>query len=162
MPVHADAPVAVLSGFLDALGSLDPDRAFSYFATDGTFAFPYAPPGMPAQARGEKQLAAMLRGMAMFDDIAIYDREVHATDDAEVAIATFAARAHLRGGRPYANRYVSVARIRDGRILEYSEYFGPIALITAFPWGRRLQVLALLAMPAQAREWVLRRLGRRR
>jgi ketosteroid isomerase-like protein len=160
--VDTDSAVVVLSGFIDALGSLDPDRAIEYFADEGTFAFPYAPPGMPALARGREEVMKLLRGMAMFETIEIHDREVHATDDPELAFATFGSRARLRGAGPYANRYVSRARVRDGRIVEYQEHFGPLALLAALPLRRRLPMLALVALPPQAADWALRRLRRGR
>lgn len=162
MTAHSDSAVDVLSGLIDALGSLDPDRAFAYFADEGTFAFPFAPPGMPGLARGGKEVMKLLRGMAMFETIELHDREVHATDDPELAFATFKSQAQLRGGGPYANRYVSIARVRDGRIIEYQEHFGPLALIAALPPPRRLSVLVLVALPPKVSGWLLRRLGRGR
>jgi hypothetical protein len=65
----------------------------------------------------------------------------------------------LRGGRPYANRYVSRARVREGRIVEYQEHFGPLALIAALPPRRRVAMLTLVALPPRAAAWLLRRLG---
>lgn len=162
MTEHADSAVDVLSGFLDALGSLDAERAFGYFAEEGTFAFPFAPPGMPALARGGKEVMRILRGMAMFEAIELHDREIHATDDPELAVATFASRARLRGAGPYANRYVSLARVRDGRIIEYQEHFGPFALIAALPLRRRLPMLAMAALPPKALRALLTRLGHAR
>jgi ketosteroid isomerase-like protein len=161
MSEHDVSAVAVLSGFLDAMAALDPHRAFAFFAEEGTFAFPYAPPGMPALARGGEEVLRLLRGMTMFESIDLYDREVHGTDDPELAIATFGSRARLRGGRPYANRYVSLARVRDGRIVEYQEHFGPLALVAALPPGRRFVSLVLAGLPPRASAWALKRLGRR-
>lgn len=34
-------------------------------------------------------------------------------------------------GRPYANTYVTLVIIQDGRILELSEHFNPIPLVEA-------------------------------
>jgi ketosteroid isomerase-like protein len=159
--VDTDSAAIVLSGFLDAMGSLDPDRAIAYFADEGTFAFPYAPPGMPALASGRKEVMALLRGMPMFETIELYDRDVHTTDDPELAFATFGSRARLRGAGPYANRYVSLARVREGRIVEYQEHFGPLALIAALPLRRRLPMLVLAALPPKAAGWALNKRLRR-
>jgi hypothetical protein len=46
-------------------------------------------------------------------NVGLFDREVHATDDSELVFATFNSRAQL-GGRPYVNRYICRARVRDG------------------------------------------------
>lgn len=162
MSDHGDSAVGVLSGFLDALAALDPHRAFEFFAEDGTFAFPFAPPGMPALARGGEDVLKLLRGMAMFESIELYDREVHGTDDPELAVATFGSRAQLRGGRPYANRYVSIARVQNGHIVDYREHFGPLALLAALPPSRRLPMLALAALPPRVAARLLKRLGQNR
>jgi len=160
MATQTNSAVDVLADLIDALGSLDPNRAGALFADDGTFEFPYALPGMPKRVSGRTAVMKVLRGMVMFDRIELYDRDVHATDDSELVFATFNSRAQL-GGRPYANRYICRARVRDGRILEYQEYFGPIPFVAAMPPHRRMTVLALCALPTNVTSWLLKRKSKR-
>jgi ketosteroid isomerase-like protein len=157
-----DTVVGIMTAFLDALGRLDAAGSLALLAEDGVFEFPYAIPGMPAVSRGHAQIRSMMKGMAVITDLELYDMAVHATDDPELAIATFRSRGHLRGGRPYANRYVSTARVRDGKIVEYHEHFDPLALIRALPATQRIPLTALLALPAAAARRLLGLAGRRR
>lgn len=146
----AKSPATVLSAFLDAMADLDPDRAITFFAEDGTFEFPYGLPGMPTRATGRSSVMKVLRGMSMFDWIELYDRCFYETDDPEMAVATFKSHAQA-WGNPYANTYVSLARVRDGHIVEYQEHFEPLALIGALPAPQRLSLLAVLALPRTLR-----------
>ncbi|MFV9453430.1 nuclear transport factor 2 family protein [Rhodococcus sp. NM-2] len=160
MVTHTASAIDVLADLIDAFDALDPDRAGALFADDGTFVFPFAPPGFPAKAAGQREILRLLRKMAVFDRIELYDRELHATEDPEIVFATFASRAQL-SGRPYANRYICRARIRDGRILEYQEHFGPFALIAAMRARQRLAALAFCALPPRVASWIGKRQGGR-
>lgn len=151
----------VLAALIDALGSLDPISAGALFADDSTFEFPYGPPGMPQQVSGIKAVRRVLRGMSMFESIELYDRDVRSTDDPELAFATFRSAATM-GGRPYANRYICRARVRDGQIIEYQEHFGPLPFIASMRAWPRITTLIICALPPRAAAYVLDRTTKKR
>ena len=45
--------------------------------------------------------------------------------------STARGEATMANGKPYRNRYVMLTRIRDGEVLEHTEYLNPLAVMEA-------------------------------
>ena len=116
-----------LRAWLDAIAARDMDTCAAMLADDVVVRVPLAPPGVPPQIEGKAAFEPVLRHVhSLFASYEWFDLELFGTDDEEVAIATAGSRVQLGDGRDYVNDYVVFARVRDGKLVEYREYFDPI------------------------------------
>jgi ketosteroid isomerase-like protein len=109
-----------------------PERA----AGDVVIRLPFAPPDVPNALHGEAaaiaQLSPVWRSQTRFDwrEVAILR-----TEDPELLVTTARSEVLLLSGQNYANSYVILTRIRDGKVVEHTEYFNPLPVIEAFGLG---------------------------
>jgi len=61
-----------------------------------------------------------------------HDVEVHVTRDPDLLFTTARSEAETVWGAPYANIYVFRTRLREGRIVEHTEYFNALPVLEAF------------------------------
>lgn len=61
-----------------------------------------------------------------------HDVAVHATRDPELVFATARSQAETAWGAPYANTYVFRTRLRDGKIVEHTEFFNALPVLEVF------------------------------
>lgn len=102
------------------------------FAADGVMAYPFAPPGHPAELRGREAIRAYFAGMARARELFAMDgveAQTWQTDDPEVVITeiTHHGRSSITG-EPYRFTALGVIRVRGGEIVRYDDYMDPIAL----------------------------------
>jgi uncharacterized protein YbjT (DUF2867 family)/ketosteroid isomerase-like protein len=118
------------------LGSrLDPsaDTFLDMVADDAVMEFPYAPPGVVTRLAGREAIAEHLDnlgGMIEFDRMGA--PVTHETNDPDVIVLEF--EGHGRGvvtGEAYDQQYISVIRLRDGRIVHYRDYWNPLVVLRA-------------------------------
>ena len=145
-------PMAIYSAFLrETLGPrLNPD-AHSYvemLAENGVVEFPYAIPGLPQRLEGRAALAAHLERMAgMIEFTHFADMVKHETSDPEVVILEFNGFGRsVVSGEPYEQRYVSVITIHDGYVVNYKDYWNPVAALRTL----RGQAFVESLMPGRA------------
>jgi len=95
--------------------------------------FPFAPEGSPARLEGRTALYEYLRSYPDFIDVrAIPSLRIYSTDDPNVAIAEWSASGRvLANGNAYEMSYATFVTFRDGFIVNYREYWNPIAFIAA-------------------------------
>src|SRR5271155_3260992 len=86
-------------------------------AEDGVMEFPFALPS-PRRVEGREALAAHIAFLAgRIEFLSVSDVVKHATGDPEVFILEFAGSGRaVATGEPFEQRYISVIRLRDGRI----------------------------------------------
>jgi ketosteroid isomerase-like protein len=117
------------------------------FAPDGVLHYPFAPPGMPRELRGQEAIRAYHRaaqdGRTMLE-IEGVDVVVRETDDPEVVVAEIEHHGHSRAtDGPYRFRALGVIRVRAGEIISYDDYMDPIAMAALL--GRTSELAAALA-----------------
>lgn len=107
-------------------------------AEDVVAEFPFAPEGSPARIEGRAALYAYLRGYPEAIDVrALPTLKTYATDDPAVAIAEWSASGKvLANGNPYEMRYATFVTFRDGLIVNYREYWNPLAFLNAMSGAR--------------------------
>ena len=100
--------------------------------------FPFAPEGSPARIEGRTALYEYLRNYPSFIDVrTIPTLRTYTTDDANVAIAEWSASGTVIGnGNPYEMSYATFVTFRDGLIVNYREYWNPMAFIAAMSGTR--------------------------
>ncbi|PHY22874.1 nuclear transport factor 2 family protein [Caulobacter sp. BP25] len=107
-------------------------------AEDVIAEFPFAPEGSPARIEGRAALYEYLRGYPDAIDVrALPTLKTYATDDPAVAIAEWSASGQvLANGNPYEMRYATFVTFRDGLIVNYREYWNPLAFLNAMSGAR--------------------------
>ena len=117
------------------------------FAVDGVLAYPFAPPGMPAEIAGQDAIRAFLgereasRELFAVEGVEAVVRE---TDDPEVVVTEITHHGWSRvTDGPYRFTALGVIRVRAGRIVRYDDYMDPIALARLL--GRTAYLAAALA-----------------
>jgi len=118
------------------------------FAEDGVMEFPYALPS-PKRLEGREALAAHLAYLArLVELLSVSDVVKHETADPEVFIVEFASSGRaVATGEPFEQRYISVIRVRDGRIVHYKDYWNPLAILRTMRGREFVESLA----PAERR-----------
>ncbi len=95
--------------------------------------FPYALPDLPDRLAGRDAIARHLEGLGgliSFDRMS--EPTVHPTTDPAVVIVEFEGFGRgVATGAPYDQRYISVIRTENGRIVLYRDYWNPIAVLRA-------------------------------
>ncbi len=130
-----DTPTAVqlLRNSLDRFLAKDM-KGWSELCDENVVAeFPFAPEGSPARIEGRTALYEYLRGYPSFIDVRkIPTLRTYTTDDTNVAIAEWSASGTVIGnGNPYEMSYATFVTFRDGLIVNYREYWNPMAFIAA-------------------------------
>lgn len=126
-------PEETFHQLLDRLLAKDLNGMADLWAEDGTAEFPYAMADAPRRLEGREAIRAHLLTLVKVTD----PREtpeiiVHRTDTPDTIIAEFSARGHtVRTGAPYELSYVVVLTVRDGRIVNYRDYWNPVATASA-------------------------------
>jgi uncharacterized protein len=121
--------------FYAALSSLKPDDWIALWHEEGIFDQPFPPePSYPARLAGVHAIYNHVRSIdRVFQELTFHDIVVHTTADPEVVIATLRSEGGVVAtGKRYANEYVAFFRIRDGKVVEYREYFNPLKVLEAF------------------------------
>lgn len=102
-------------------------------ADDIVFQFPYAPAGAVTEVRGKTSLTAYLAkvgALISFDTMSM--PVTHASTDGKTYILEFSCKGcGAKTGAKYDQNYISVIRVRDGKIVEYRDYWNPLVLLDA-------------------------------
>jgi uncharacterized protein len=117
------------------------------FAADGVLAYPFAPPGAPAEIAGREAIRDYFaQAHAGRELLAIEGVEalVRGTDDPEVVVTEITHHGWSRVTQePYRFTALGVIRVRDGLIVRYDDYMDPIAMARLL--GRTADLAAALA-----------------
>jgi uncharacterized protein len=89
-------------------------------------------PGYPRRAAGRGELIELYRGYhsAFFLD-RCFDLRTHRGDDSTVTLGYASEGKAVATGRPYGNRYLSVATIKDHKIVHWRDYLDPLRVFAA-------------------------------
>lgn len=123
----SDQTTAVVQRFLDALGALDTDGMLAQAADDIVVRMPAAPPGFPKEITGKAAFAEFLSGVPLvWRSFSLTRCAIHPlADDAERAVVEYASDSVNSDGSPYINTYLSIATVRDGKMINFQEFFDP-------------------------------------
>lgn len=127
----AEPKPTILSVLQEALGDRIHPPATNFLelmSEDFVMEFPYARPGMKTRIEGLADVIPYLLTVAQGVSIDGVDNvTVHETRDPEVVIVEFEAHGRaLKVDEPYDQRYISVIRTRDGRMVHYKDYWNPL------------------------------------
>lgn len=127
----ADTPKAITERFLEAMSRLDTEAMFDELAPDVTCEFPACPAGAPREFCDRDSIKQFFSTMIrpMWIAFSLTHIEVHAlVGDQQQVVANYASEGLLVDGSPYHNTYLSMFRVRHGKIELWREYFDPAPL----------------------------------
>ena len=95
--------------------------------------FPFAPDVSSQKIVGRAAIYEYLRNYPNTIDVkSIPTLKIHVTDDPDVAIAEWSASGTvIANGNPYEMSYATFVTFRDGLIVNYREYWNPMAFMAA-------------------------------
>jgi ketosteroid isomerase-like protein len=95
--------------------------------------FPFAPDEASRKIVGRAAIYEYLRNYPNIIDVkTIPALKIHVTDDPTVAVAEWSASGKVIGnGNPYEMSYATFVTFRDGLIVNYREYWNPMAFMAA-------------------------------
>ena len=95
--------------------------------------FPFSPDPASQKIVGRAAIYAYLRNYPGVIDVkTIPALKIHATDDPNVAIAEWSASGTvIANGNPYEMSYATFVTFRDGLVVNYREYWNPMAFMAA-------------------------------
>jgi ketosteroid isomerase-like protein len=102
------------------------------FAPEGRQINPYVPEGFPRSFDGVDAIFMQYSGLSKTFGKMSFIREIHVTEDPNFLFATWRGEIEIKAGGTYVNNYVGIFRLREGHIIEYTEYFNPIVMARAF------------------------------
>ena len=99
-------------------------------ADDLVIRLPYAPPGVLAEMRGfDEARDTLAHHWGTKKSFEWHDVVIRETDEPGLFVTTARSEVELMNGAPYRNAYVMLTRVRDGKVVEHSEYFNPLPII---------------------------------
>jgi uncharacterized protein len=124
--------LALLREWLEVMPEGRFDEFSGKIAEDFVLRLPFLPPGIPNEIPGRDNVQTLMqqtaqgRGPLVFHDIVTLR-----TEDPELFMTTCKGQATMNNGKDYRNQYILLTRIRDGVVLEHTEYLNPLAVMEA-------------------------------
>jgi ketosteroid isomerase-like protein len=127
----ADDAVAVVQRYLEALRRMDPEAMFAEISDEEfVLELPFAPEGMPKRVETKQGLIEFFGPVAagLWKELEFPTLEVRGEADPSRVIAEYTSKGTFANGAPYAQTYVNLCRVRNGKIVYSAEFFDPAAL----------------------------------
>ncbi|SLN73586.1 nuclear transport factor 2 family protein [Ruegeria meonggei] len=98
---------------------------------DIVFEFPFKPEGSVRELRGRAAMEAYLPKVgALITFESMSPAITHPSKDGETFVLEFSCKGKGEAGR-YDQNYISVVQVRNGRIVQYRDYWNPLVLLNA-------------------------------
>lgn len=124
--------VELAKAWLDHFAEAEFDQFPGTVAEEFVLRLPFVPPGVPNEIRGREKVREVLENTSKGRSrIAFSDVNIMRTEDPELVVATANGEATMANGNIYRNSYVFFTRIRDGEVLEHTEYLNPLQVMAA-------------------------------
>jgi uncharacterized protein len=117
-------------------GIADGGHFFDLLAEDVVFEYIITIPSYPRRVEGRQAVAELYRPYGdLFFLERCHDLAVHHDARTGVAVLEYASQGRVvPTGAAYANRYISVATVRDRKVTHWRDYLDPIAVFDALGW----------------------------
>ena len=127
----------IAAGFLDALAVSDADAIAEMWTDDAVLEFPFAPEGFPSRIEGRPAIERYFRdALEVVTPIGYPDRVVTPLADPDGCLIEFGSRLTV-GDDPtvFENKYITLVRVRDGKIAHFKEHYDSVKRLEGFPSG---------------------------
>ncbi|MDO3625159.1 nuclear transport factor 2 family protein [Mucilaginibacter sp. BT774] len=122
----------VVDTFFMALETQQFDLLKNIFAPDGKQLNPYAPDGFPKSFNGSEGIYKQYSGLTANFGKMLFPRKIYATEDPDFFFVQFRGEIEIKAGGKYENDYLGTFRLKNGKIIEYTEYFNQVVMARAF------------------------------
>ena len=122
----------VVDTFFVALETQQFDLLKEIFAAEGKQLNPYAPEGFPKSFDGAEGIYRQYSGLIANFGQMVFPRKIYATEDPDFFFVQFRGEIEIKAGGKYENDYLGTFRLKNGKIIEYTEYFNQTAMAKAF------------------------------
>jgi len=143
-PIANMADFAALDPFFRIIeegldGLAGPGHFFDLLAEDVVFEYVITVPGYPRRIEGRAAVADLYRpyGTALVLDRCFDLAAYHDPAQSTVVLEYASAGKVVATGAAYANRYISVLRLRDREVAHWRDYLDPVAVFDALGWPTR-------------------------
>ena len=124
--------VELMRAWLDTFPEGEFDAFPGEISPDFVLRLPFVPPGVPTEVRGREAVRKLLADTSKTrSKLVMSDLNILRTEDPELLVATAKGEATMANSKIYRNSYVLFTRIRDGVVLEHTEYLNPLAVMEA-------------------------------
>ncbi|HEY9002642.1 MAG TPA: nuclear transport factor 2 family protein [Mucilaginibacter sp.] len=123
---------SVVDNFFVALETQQFDLLKDIFAPEGKQLNPYAPEGFPKSFDGAEAIYKQYSGLTENFGKMKFPRTIYATEDSDFFFVQFRGEIEIKAGGKYENDYLGTFRLKDGKIIEYTEYFNQVVMAKAF------------------------------
>jgi uncharacterized protein len=125
--------IKLIRNWLDLVATGPADAWPGRVAEDVVIRLPFAPPGVASELHGiDQALEKLAETWRMKDRFAWHDVVIRKTEDPELFVTTARSEAVLVSGQRYANKYIMLTRLREGKVIEHTEYFNPLPVIEVY------------------------------
>ena len=126
-------PAELFRRSLDAFLAQDMRAWADLCAENVLVEFPFAPAGTPSRLDGRVAIFEYLRNYPKIIDVHEIDSlEIYPTDRPDTVIGEWSVKGHvIPNGNAYNMSYATFVTVRDGSIVNYREYWNPLALAQA-------------------------------
>lgn len=121
-----------VDGFFIALETQQFEKLKEVFAEDGRQLNPYSPEGFPKSFDGSEGIYKQYSGLIANFSAMKFPRTIYATEDPNFFFVVFKGQIDIKAGGKYENDYLGTFKLKDGKILEYTEYFNQVVMAKAF------------------------------
>lgn len=122
----------IVRDYIDALNGWDFPRLEQLIDEHAVMHLPYVPPGVESRYEGRANMIAFMREVAKSIPCEnLHDLKLDTLHDAPGDVIGIYKSDMRISGRPYRNEYITLFKIRNGRVTYFGEYFDPIRLLLA-------------------------------
>jgi ketosteroid isomerase-like protein len=108
------------------------DDRWSLADDDLMMSAPFAPPGRPKVMSGlSKRRKTSDAVRESFKSFSWVDLEIFQTEQSDIVFVTTKSRAVTQWDTVYTNEYIFKIKLRDGKLLQISEFFNPLLIVAA-------------------------------
>jgi hypothetical protein len=131
-----DAGTTVVRAYLDAVSDLDVEAITALLHPDVVMHIPYAPDGIPPKVEGKAAVVEWFSGMPnLMAPLNFANHDIVAVQREGEYIARYTGDTTvLTTGLPYRNTYISCFTVRDGLIINSTEFFDSVSLVRGLGW----------------------------
>ena len=122
----------VVDRFFRALETQNFEWLKEVFAENGRQLNPYIPEGFPTIFEGSEGIYKQYSGLTENFGAMKFPREIFTTQNPDVLFVQFRGEIEIKVGGKYENDYLGIFKMKDGKIIEYTELFNPIVMARAF------------------------------
>ena len=122
----------VVDNFFVALETQKFELLKEVFAENGKQLNPYSPVGFPKSFDGAEAIYNQYKGLTANFGQMKFPRQIFATEDPNFLFVKFTGEIEIKAGGKYENDYLGTFKLKNGKVIEYTEYFNQIVMSKAF------------------------------